>query len=99
MTAAAREQRDGRVEEDGRAWADSVRALLSSEGRAAAGGWPGTLSEARVRLESVMRTSAKPTADERDRLARLLYNAARSYWLVHREAAMEPDEDDSTAAL
>jgi hypothetical protein len=45
-----------------------------------------------------MRTSAKPTADERDRLARLLYSAARSYWLVHREAAMEPDEDDAATA-
>lgn len=86
---------DGLVEENGRAWADSVRAHLCSEGRAAAGGWPGTLSEARARLATITGTSAKPTADERDRLARLLYGAARQYWLVHREAAVEPDDADS----
>jgi len=92
MTESARGRLEERVEEDGRAWADAVRVLLQSEGRAAAGGWPGTISEARVRVEGVMQSGTKATPDERNRLARVLYHAARSFWLVHREAANEPDE-------
>lgn len=80
---------DGRVENSGRAWAAAVRAELVGEGRRAAGGWPGTLSEARGRLEAVLRGGGTPPA-ERERLARLLYHTARDTWLASRDA---PDEE------
>lgn len=91
MSAPPRARREARAEEDGRAWADTVRTMLQSEGRAASGGWPGTISEARARVEGVMGAGDRPTPDERDRLARVLYHAARSFWLVNRDASVPDD--------
>ncbi len=77
---------DADVEESGRAWAQQVRARLEHEGRRASGGWPGTLSEARARLDTALSSLATRVSgsDERERLARILYHAARELWLTHR---------------
>lgn len=78
-------QREQRVAEAGRAWAESVRKGLRGEGRRASGGWPGTLSEARTRTAYALGGVAGVSEDERSRLAHVLYNAARESWLDQRE--------------
>lgn len=85
-----RTPRDVRAEKNGHAWAESVQARLQSEGRRVAGGWPGTLSEARARVERLLDSTAKSCSPhERERLARVLYGAARAFWLDNRVAIDE----------
>ena len=75
----------------GEVWARWWRAELERQGRAAAGGWPGTLSEARARvLEAVLPDLRKSgirelTFEERELAAKTLYATARRRWLSHRE--------------
>lgn len=74
----------------GARWAASWREALRREGRPISGGWPGTLSEARARVSAL-----SPQAlswEERERMARLAYAAARREWLSQREA--DPESDD-----
>ncbi len=66
---------------EGCAWAESVRARLADDGRPACGGWPGTLSEARARIDR----KATDSPSKRERLSRLLYDAAREFWLQNRD--------------
>lgn len=92
MTGAVdRRGREARAETAGRDWAAAVRGALHSEGRRAAGGWPGTMSEARAELLRAMGPGASSTPDEVSRLARILYSAARESWLMHRDPAGEDD--------
>jgi hypothetical protein len=78
----------------GRSWVDQCRHDLHLEGRAAAGGWPGTLREARVRMQRYLGDEltrhriAGVTDDEREFLARRAYASARSEWFLK----VEPDE-------
>jgi len=72
------------AQQQGVAWAVSVRQALEREGRPAAGGWPGTMSQART---LAARAAKRATAAERERLARDLYAAAKAHWLDHREPA------------
>lgn len=65
----------------GRDWAGAVRSQLAGEGRAASGGWPGTMTEARVRA-SQLRGQSSVSPQERARLARILYAAAKDTWAV-----------------
>lgn len=88
LNGAGARAAESRAEESGRAWADAVREGLEREGRRAAGGWPGTVSEARARVAD-LGEPAGASAGERDRLARVIYHAARSFWLMNRVA-----EDD-----
>lgn len=75
----------------GEVWARWWRAELERQGRAAAGGWPGTLSEARARvLEAVLPDLKKHgigelSFDERELAAKTVYATARRRWLSHRE--------------
>ncbi|HRI53957.1 MAG TPA: hypothetical protein PLW65_27650 [Pseudomonadota bacterium] len=73
----------------GQSWARRSREELHREGRAAAGGWPGTVGEATAyvaqallsdqhRLPSPMLTTA-----ERELLTRAVYASARHEWLRH----------------
>ena len=73
----------------GQSWARRSREALHREGRAAAGGWPGTVGEATAyvaqallseqhRLPNPMLTTA-----ERELLARAVYASARHEWLRH----------------
>lgn len=74
----------------GESWARWWRSELERQGRAVAGGWPGTLSEARARvLEAVLPEVKKLgiqelTFDEREAAAKTLYATARRRWLSRR---------------
>jgi hypothetical protein len=78
-------------------WARAYRDDLRGQGRAAAGAWPGTISEARARVEfrlslEASRRGWSGIADaERAELARALYAAAKNFWNEHRD---RDDEDD-----
>ena len=76
----------------GRTWAEEQRAALHREGRAASGGWPGTLREARLRVERLLqqaklspRNLALVTAEEREEAARAAYASARVEWCRRAE--------------
>lgn len=73
------------------AWANSCREALHKEGRAASGGFPGTLTEARTRFlqrigpELERRSLAPASYEEQEREARAIFRRARSEWLAWRE--------------
>ena len=75
----------------GQRWAKQKRRELHLEGRPAAGGWPGTLREARTRVEQeilpeVLRQRMSPvTAAEREAAAHTAYASARSEWMRNAE--------------
>jgi hypothetical protein len=75
----------------GQTWAEERRAELQREGRPAAGGWPGTLREARLRVERLLlgklspRSLAAVTGDEREEAARAAYASARVEWCRRAE--------------
>jgi hypothetical protein len=80
---------------EGQTWATLTREQVHSEQRRAAGGWPGTLSEARARVAFMVPNLAERglrpmTTGEREHAAKVIYATARSAWLERREA-----EDDS----
>jgi hypothetical protein len=78
-------------------WARAYRDELRGQGRAAAGAWPGTISEARARVEfrlslEASRRGWSGIADaERAELSRVVYAAAKNFWNEHRD---RDDEDD-----
>lgn len=78
-------RRDDCAVDAGRHWAASVRVSLVGEGRSPAGGWPGTMTEARQRLACAMGAALGRSPLETDRLVRILYGAAREQWLRDRE--------------
>ncbi|KYF69444.1 hypothetical protein [Sorangium cellulosum] len=75
----------------GQAWAKRWRQDLHREGRPAAGGWPGTLREARTQVEITLPTEmlhrkmAAITGVERELAARTAYASARNEWRRHLE--------------
>lgn len=79
----------------GRSWAEQRRRELRKEGRRAAGGWPGTMREARGVIERALEPELRVrhmdavTAEEREGAARATNASARSSWL----RAAEPDDD------
>ncbi len=73
------------------AWIDFWADTLAREGRAMAGGWPGTMSEARSRALAELRLDGAELATDRlEALARATYAAARAKW--RSRAAAEDDE-------
>lgn len=72
-------------------WAEQQRRDLHREGRPAAGGWPGTIREARTRVEReilpemLRRVMTPVTLEERERAARTAYASARAEWQRHAE--------------
>jgi len=84
-------QHEERATLAGRAWAADVRSQLQQEGRRAAGGWPGTMSEARTRMASALGVATPVSPDERARLAKLLYGVAKECWLLGREPELEEE--------
>jgi hypothetical protein len=78
----------------GVAWAASFSEQLRKEGRRMAGGWPGTLSEARARLfaqlSAMMGAGLVLANDEVDSLARATYGAAKNDWLAKAGRDPEP---------
>jgi hypothetical protein len=87
VTAEARQaQLDERAAALGRTWASSCRRDLGREGRAACGGWPGTLNEARARVREMLASARNPggyTEAEREHAARAVYRSARDEWRRH----------------
>ncbi|WP_437574496.1 hypothetical protein [Sorangium sp. So ce887] len=75
----------------GQAWAKQWRQDLHREGRPAAGGWPGTLREARTQVEINLpsellhRKMPAITGVERELAARTAYASARNEWRRHLE--------------
>jgi hypothetical protein len=75
----------------GTRWALGFREELRREGRPAAGGWPGTMSEARARVAAHFRSELSRrrmqalTHAECEWAARNVYAAARRNWLLHEE--------------
>ena len=84
----------------GHGWAAHLLAELRREGRTASGGWPGTMREARTRVERLLLPALarahlpETTSDERLALTRGLYAAARRHWLEQCEVDDEDDELD-----
>jgi hypothetical protein len=74
-----------------REWAKAFRIELQRDGRRVAGGWPGTLSEARVRAGAEVgralsqKSMAALTHDELARVARTTYDEARRAWRISLE--------------
>jgi len=70
----------------GRTWAEERRSELRREGRLAAGGWPGTLREARLRVDRFLlrempqQKLSTVTDAEREIAARAAYSSARTEW-------------------
>jgi hypothetical protein len=89
-TAAARQvllDRTARAEAT--SWASWWRNELHRQNRPVAGGWPGTLSEARVRVARRIAVELEPdlaaTRQEVEQAARAAYGAARDEWNESRE--------------
>jgi hypothetical protein len=79
---------------EGRAWATRSCLELRQQGRSISGGWPGTLSQARLRTALCMNRRAQPdralTSADMDLLARTVYRTAKAEWL----AQAEPGSDE-----
>lgn len=75
----------------GMEWAKAWREELHRQGRPAAGAWPGTMSEARARVdqfivpELVRRGMRSASDEERAEAVRVAYNAAKVHWNEHRD--------------
>ncbi|MEO9231997.1 MAG: hypothetical protein ABI421_01580 [Polyangiaceae bacterium] len=73
----------------GAQWASGWREAMRREGRAIAGGWPGTLPEARARVaayfgaELARRRMPVMTTDELQVAVAATYEKARRDWLTH----------------
>ena len=80
----------------GQLWARRIRQEFHEQGRRAAGGWPGTVSEARARVaEFVIPWVARKgmvavTSAECEQAARTLYASARNTWLAQRDPEENP---------
>jgi hypothetical protein len=71
----------------GTGWADDLCAQIVNEGRLLAGGWPGTMTEARARaryhldVELARRSMPSLTSEELATATRTTYARARQVWL------------------
>ena len=84
---------------EGNAWASWWRNELQRQNRPVSGGWPGTLSEARVRVARRLAVEHGPalaaTRQEVEDAARAAYGAARNEWNESREPEVaEADASD-----
>lgn len=79
----------------GRSWALQLVTALRSEQRAAAGGWPATISEARSQVGICLshwltQRGYQPIAPaEFEEATRLVYASARREWVSHREPEVD----------
>jgi hypothetical protein len=89
-----RAQLEGAAIAAGVAWAAAFSEQLRKEGRRMAGGWPGTLSEARARLYAHLAASMGAglvlANDEMEALSRATYGAAKNDWLAKAGRDPEP---------
>ena len=78
----------GRASQIGEDWAHEYVRSLRGQARAPVGGWPGTMSEARMRVVSVLAIVLDPK--RLDDLARVTNLAAKRGWRELREPDLEP---------
>jgi len=77
---------DERPASIGAAWARAVCDRINGEGRVIAGGWPGTIVEARARIASHLRSELAErrmkalAPEELDRAANVTYARAKQEW-------------------
>ena len=76
----------------GQAWAQRVRGELRREQRVIAGGWPGTITEARAHARVCLEGAGAnrrgaQSVDELEWVARVTYGRAREEWLAFAEPA------------
>jgi hypothetical protein len=71
----------------GDAWATEIVGTLRADEREIVGSWPGTMSEARMRIRTELRE--KLELDVIEELARLAYLTARRCWQELAEADSE----------
>ncbi|GEM_PF-1321356 len=82
---------DRRASSLGIEWARLSREELHRQGRAAAGAWPGTMSESRARVDQfvvpdlIKRGMRAVSDEERTEAVRAVYNAAKTHWNEHRD--------------
>lgn len=78
----------------GEEWAASCAHALREQRRRVAGGWPGTMTEARARALATFARSfgGTPTAETLLAVSRAAYGVARTRWM----AVAEPDVDELT---
>ena len=72
----------------GKAWAHECIEALRADDRGVIGAWPGTLTEARMRIRTTLRKKLEIALFED--LARIAYVAARRGWQEHSEHDCEP---------
>ncbi len=83
----------------GDAWVERVKLDLHRENREAAGGWPGTMREARARTYAYFTNDIAVgrygvlTRDELEHAVRAVYERARIRWLA--DAATDEEESPS----
>jgi hypothetical protein len=75
------------ADEIGEAWASELVRSLRSEDREVIGPWPGTMSEARMRILASLRM--RLDTQQLDQLARIANLAARRRW----ESVSQPDPE------
>jgi hypothetical protein len=91
------------AEDAGQRWAKLCRDDLRQEGRRAAGGWPGTIAEARARVvahigpELRQRGMIALTPGELEQVTRAAYASAKRDWLARGERE-DPDPVDAAGA-
>lgn len=92
------------AERGGTQWGMEEIAALSAQRRQVAGGFPGTVSQARARVLASLgrdRARASQIADlvEQARIVKLFYAAARRVWMSHRETERDdPRAQESTCS-
>ena len=86
----------------GKLWAQQCREALHRAGRAAEGGWPGTLSEAHTRLSNAVSLEragfAALTRDESTQLARAVCASARLEWRAHLDIILPREPANARGA-
>lgn len=98
VTDARRALLERTAHAEGCAWASWWRGELQRQRRSQSGGWPGTLSEARVRVARRIAVDLGPAFDatrqELEVAARSAYGIARREW----NDTCEPERGDGDAA-
>lgn len=82
------------VEAEAGAWAERLADATNAEGRPVAGGWPGTISEARFVVARCAAGGPHPvrvTQDELELLTRRAYVVAKAAWRQRTESVPHDD--------
>lgn len=83
---------------EGERWANEMMTRLRGESRRAAGGWPGTVSEARARVELHLlpglgrEGSLALSRADREDAAQRVYRSARELWARMRDPEAEEEQ-------